>query len=146
MSTCQSAPDAAPESVEDPRREETEPAELGLRLPLPTGLLMPPALEVERFFFITRPPSLEGRNSEEGDAGALSTFPGCEKYSLALEEPAVGEMGELGSAGEFAPVPWAVFHCLPSIGRYVLTFSPMHDKKAPVIPGVPSSGRPLLGS
>ena len=115
MSTCQRAPDEAPASLDEPRREETDPAELGLRLPLPTGLLMPPALEVERFFFMTRPPSLDGRNSEpEGDAGSLSIL---EKYSLLLEGPAVGEMGDPGIAGELAPAPWLVFHMRPSIGR-----------------------------
>jgi hypothetical protein len=84
---------------------------------LATGFEIPPALEVERFFFITRPPSLEGGKSEvEGEAGALSTFPGCEKYSFALVRP--GEMGEPGIIGEFGSVTeWDAFHCLPSIGR-----------------------------
>jgi hypothetical protein len=77
MSTCQRAPDDAPESLVEPRREEIDPAELGLRRPFATGFVIPPALDVALLgFFMTRPPSLEGRNSAlEGDSGALSIFP-----------------------------------------------------------------------
>lgn len=103
MSTCQRAPEDAPESLEEPRREETEPAELGLRLPLtPTLLVMPPALDVERFF-LTRPPSLERKSdAADGDAGALSAVP-CPKYSLPPEETGVDEIGEPGMPGELDP-------------------------------------------
>ena len=100
MSTCQSAPEEAPESLPEPRRlEETEPAELGRRRPLPpTFFVMPPALEAD-LFFLTRPPSLDIKSVAEGEAGALSP---CPKYSL-LAEPGAGEMGEPGRAGEFDP-------------------------------------------
>jgi hypothetical protein len=87
ISTCQSAPEEGPPSLEVPRREETDPAELGLRLFLATVLTIPPALEVERFFFMTRPPSFEGKSEAAGEAGALSVFPGSGKYSF--EGPAV---------------------------------------------------------
>jgi hypothetical protein len=105
MSTCHRAPEEAFPSLEEPRRlEGADPAELGLRRPFgPTFLGIPPALEVERFF-LTRPPSLERRSEDEGDAGSLPAlaFP---KYSLPLADIGVDTTGELGRAGEFDPVP-----------------------------------------
>lgn len=61
MSTCQSAPEDAPVSLDEPRRpDDAEPAELGLRRPFgPVFLAMPPPLDVERFCFLTRPPSFD---------------------------------------------------------------------------------------
>lgn len=61
ISTCHSAPDDAPESLDEPRRpDEAEPADVGRRRPLGPGFLtIPPALEVDRLPFLTRPPSLE---------------------------------------------------------------------------------------
>lgn len=150
MSTCHSAPDDAPESWEEPRRpDDAEPAEFGRRRPFgPVFLVIPPLpLEVDRFCFFTRPPSLDKKSAEvgDGDPGALSTGPGP-KYSLAELDTGVVTMGELGRGGEFDSGFNELFHCLPSMGRYVFTFSPMQDKKAPVGPGVPGSGMPLLPS
>jgi len=55
----------------------------------------------------------------------------------------VDTTGELGSIGDVDPPGGDTFQCRPSTGRYVFTFSPIHDKKAPVTPGVPGSGPPL---
>jgi len=150
ISTCHRAPDDAPESWEEPRRpDDADPAELGRRRPLVTGFLeIPPLpLEVDRFCFFTRPPSLVKKSGEvgDGDAGTLSPVPVL-KYSVPEADTGVLTTGEPGRGGEFESGFNEVFHCLPSIGRYVFTFSPMQDKKAPVGPGVPGSGMPLLPS
>lgn len=110
ISTCQRAPDAAPASLDEPRRPDViDPAELGRLRPLGAAFFVtPPALDVARFF-LTRPPSLDKKSdiADEGDAGALST---CPKYSLPVDETGVDEIGEPGIAGEFEPAPWALFH------------------------------------
>jgi hypothetical protein len=114
MSTCQSDPDAAPESLDEPRRlEVTEPAELGRRRALPTFLDTPPALEVD-LFFLTRPPSFDKKSEDDGDAGALPEP--WAKYSVPPADAGVDETGELGRMGEWEPPPLA-FHWRPSIGR-----------------------------
>lgn len=68
---------------------------------------------------------------------------------MPVVDVGVDTTGELGMApGESASVAGMtlLFHCRPSTGRYVFTFSPIHDKKAPLIPVVPGSGVPLFGS
>jgi len=77
MSTCQRAPDDAPASLDEPRLpEEADPADVGRRRPLGPGfLVMPPALEVERLPFFTRPPSFEKSLDEDGEAGSLAAVP-----------------------------------------------------------------------
>ena len=74
MSTSHRAPETDPPSLVEPRRLDTEPAELGRRRFLGTGFVIPPALEEDLFGgFLTRPPSLEANSDEavDGDAGAL---------------------------------------------------------------------------
>jgi len=100
MSTCQRAPEDTPASLPEPRRLETEPAELGRRRPLVNGFEAPPALDDARGFF-TRPPSLVAKSVVVGEAGALSTF-WWPKYSLALDF-GVGVTGEPGR-GELEPL------------------------------------------
>jgi hypothetical protein len=82
ISTCHSAPEDTPESLDDPRRlEPIEAAEFCRRRPF-TGAAfdMAPALELERFFF-TRPPSFDGKSdaADVGEPGALSTSVCCPK-------------------------------------------------------------------
>lgn len=50
-----------------------------------------------------------------------------------------GESGRLGG-WEPGELPGGLVHDRPSTGRYVLTFSPMHDRKDPVFPGDPDGG------
>lgn len=102
ISTCQSEPDDAPPSLDEPRLlDETEPAELGLRRPLPTPFEIALALDADRFFF-TRPPSLERNSDTDGEVGALPVpYP---KYSLLVDPFEI--IGEPGRTGELDPVPW----------------------------------------
>jgi hypothetical protein len=96
--------------------------------------LIPPALVDPRFFF-TLPPSFDKKSGLAlGDVGALPVDPW--KYSLVA---GADDSGDPGMVGEFEPAA-APFHCRPSMGRYVLTFSPMHERNAPDVPGVPGSG------
>jgi hypothetical protein len=106
--------------------------------------VIPPALELDRFFF-TFPPSLDGNSGEgpeEGDPGALSADP---KYpsvfkDVTEDDAVVDTIGDPGSGDPFSGLVLVIFHCLPSIGLYVFTFSPMQLRNAPVRPGVPGSG------
>ena len=84
ISTCHSAPDDAPYSLDDDARrpdDEADPAEFGRRRPFcPTTLLdIPPALDDDRLVFLTRPPSLLRKSDiAVGEEGALSG-PVCPK-------------------------------------------------------------------
>ena len=77
MSTCQSAPEDADESLLEPRLPElidplAEPADVGRRRPFcDAGLLSPPALDEPRLPFLTFPPSLEGNSVGIGELGTL---------------------------------------------------------------------------
>jgi len=73
ISTCQRAPEEAPDSL-PVCRLPAEPADVG-RLRGFEALLFdkPPALDEPRFGFLTRPPSLDGNSKGfgTGDAGSL---------------------------------------------------------------------------
>ena len=78
MSTCQIAPEDAPESLPEPRLlpEPAEPADVGRLRPFwDTGFDIDRLLPLEdpdpRLPFLTRPPSLEGNSDGSGDVGAL---------------------------------------------------------------------------
>ena len=78
MSTCQSAPEDAPESLPEPRLlpEPAEPADVGRLRPFwDTGFDIDRLLPFEdpdpRLLFLTRPPSFEGKSDGSGDVGAL---------------------------------------------------------------------------
>jgi hypothetical protein len=47
--------------------------------------------------------------------------------SEAADDVGVGLIGDPGGDAEPVPSP-PVFHWRPSMGRYVFTFSPMHDR------------------
>ena len=81
MSTCQSAPEDAPESLPEPRLlpEPAEPADVGRLRPFwDTGFDIDRLLPLEdpdpRLPFLTRPPSLEGNSDGSGDVGTLPPF------------------------------------------------------------------------
>lgn len=79
ISTCHSAPDIALPSPPACRLPD-EPADAGRRRVLPDALplaAIPPALDVLRLPFFTRPPSFDGKSSGfgTGDAGALVACP-----------------------------------------------------------------------
>ena len=72
MSTCQRAPEEAPESL-PVCRLPAEPAEVGRRRGFEALLFdKPPALDEPRFGFLTRPPSLEGNSMGFGIGDASS--------------------------------------------------------------------------
>lgn len=81
MSTCQSAPDDADESLLDPRLLDVvdplvEPADVGRRRPFcEPGLLSPPVLDDPRLPFFTLPPSFDGNSARSGDVGTLLELP-----------------------------------------------------------------------
>ena len=78
MSTCQSAPEDAPDSPPEPRLlpDPAEPADVGRLRPFwDTGFDMDRLLPLDdpdpRLLFFTRPPSLVGNSDGSGDVGAL---------------------------------------------------------------------------
>ena len=76
MSTCQSAPDDAPDSLPEPRLlpEPAEPADVGRRRPFcDMGFDRLPLLDEPepRLPFFTLPPSFDGNSARSGDVGTL---------------------------------------------------------------------------
>ena len=79
MSTCQSAPEDAPDSLPEPRLlpDPADPADVGRLRPFcETGFERLPLLEDPdpRLLFFTRPPSLDGNSDGSGDVGTLLPF------------------------------------------------------------------------